>query len=183
MSHCDAGLSHRDAGLSHRDAVSSRRDAGLSHRDAVSSRRDAGLSHRDAVSSRRDAVSSRRDAGSSRRDAGSSRRDAGLSPPPDEAVIAIPREGRDAGRPRVFLRIGLGDASSIGSFETGPMDVSTVIMMPGDKQLFVSAKGAGYIIDLKTRTQPPGETPRRMQARTPALRGPPYCAIDTAVID
>jgi len=31
------------------------------------------------------------------------------------------------------------------------MSVGTVQMMPGDKHLFVSA-GAGYIIDLKTRT-------------------------------
>ena len=32
------------------------------------------------------------------------------------------------------------------------MSVSTIVMMPGDKHLFVSAKGAGYIIDLKSRT-------------------------------
>jgi hypothetical protein len=74
------------------------------------------------------------------------------SPPSDEAVIAIPPEGRDSGRPRVFLRIGLGDASWVGSFEIGHMNVGTVTMMPDDKHLFVSAKGAGYIIDLKSRT-------------------------------
>ena len=74
------------------------------------------------------------------------------SPPSeDEAVIAIPPEDRDSGR-RAFLRIGLGDASWIGSFEIGHMSVGTVCMMPGDKHLFVSAKGAGYIIDLKSRT-------------------------------
>jgi hypothetical protein len=74
------------------------------------------------------------------------------APPPDAAVVAIPPEGEDSGRPRVFLRIGLGEASWVGSFEIGHMDVGTVIMMPGDKQLFVSAEGAGYIIDLRSRT-------------------------------
>jgi len=38
------------------------------------------------------------------------------------------------------------------SFEIGHMSVGTVQMMPGDKHLFVSAKGAGYIIDLQTHT-------------------------------
>jgi len=74
------------------------------------------------------------------------------SPPSDEAVIAIPPEGRDSGRPRVFLRIGLGDASWVGSFEIGHMNVGTVSLMPDEKHLFVSVKGAGYIIDLKSRT-------------------------------
>jgi len=74
------------------------------------------------------------------------------SPPPDEEVISIPPEGQDSGRPRVFLRIGLGDASWIGSFEIGHMSVSTIVLMPGDRHLFVSAEGAGYIIDLKSRT-------------------------------
>src|SRR3954453_12214407 len=73
-------------------------------------------------------------------------------PSPGEAVIAIPPEGRDSGRPRVFLRIGLGEASWIGSFEIGEMSVGTVSLMPDEKHLFVSAKGAGYIIDLKSRT-------------------------------
>jgi len=40
----------------------------------------------------------------------------------------------------------------IGSFEIGHMSVGTVQMMPDDKHLFVSAKGAGYIIDLKSHT-------------------------------
>lgn len=75
------------------------------------------------------------------------------SPPsPDEAVVVIPPEGKDSGRERVFLRIGLGEASWTGSFEIGHMSVGTVIMMPGDKHIFVSAKGAGYIIDLESRT-------------------------------
>jgi len=77
-----------------------------------------------------------------------------LDTPPseDEAVIAIPPEDRDSGRGRVFLRIGIGEASWIGSFEIGHMTVSTIAMMPDGKHLFVSAQGAGYIIDLKSRT-------------------------------
>jgi hypothetical protein len=74
------------------------------------------------------------------------------SPPPGEVVIAIPPEGSGSGRERVYLRIGLGEASWIGSFEIGHMSVGTVQMMPDDKHLFVSAKGAGYIIDLKSHT-------------------------------
>jgi hypothetical protein len=74
------------------------------------------------------------------------------SPPPGEVVIAIPPEGSDSGRERVYLRIGLGEASWIGSFEIGHMSVGTVQMMPDDKHLFVSAKGAGYIIDVKSHT-------------------------------
>jgi hypothetical protein len=75
------------------------------------------------------------------------------SPPsPDEAVIALPPEGSGSGRERVFMRIGLGGASWIGSFEMGDMSVTTVQMMPDAKHLFVSVQGAGYIIDLKSRT-------------------------------
>jgi hypothetical protein len=74
------------------------------------------------------------------------------APPSNETVIAIPPYGSDSGRERVFLRIGIGEASWIGSFEIGHMSVGTVQMMPDDKHLFVSAKGAGYIIDLKTHT-------------------------------
>jgi hypothetical protein len=75
------------------------------------------------------------------------------SPPPlDEVVIAFPPEGEGSGRPRVFLRIGTGDAAWIGSFEIGRMNVGTVSLMPDGKHLFVSAKGAGYIIELESRT-------------------------------
>ncbi len=74
------------------------------------------------------------------------------APPPGEPVIAFPPEGSDSGRERVFLRIGVGDASWIGSFEIGHMSVGSVRMMPDDKHLFVSAKGAGYIIDARTHT-------------------------------
>jgi hypothetical protein len=75
------------------------------------------------------------------------------SPPsPDEAVIAIPPQGQDSGRGRIFLRIGIGPASWIGSFERGRMYTSTVSMLPDGKHLFVSAAGAGYVIDAKSRT-------------------------------
>ncbi|MEA2327115.1 MAG: hypothetical protein QOE68_2074 [Thermoanaerobaculia bacterium] len=73
------------------------------------------------------------------------------SPPPGETVIPIPEEGKGSGRGRALLRIGLGEASWIGSFETGSMSDSTVLMMPDGKHLFVSAEGAGYIIDWKSR--------------------------------
>jgi hypothetical protein len=73
-------------------------------------------------------------------------------PPPGQAVVAIPPEDSHSGRRRMFLRIGIGDAAWTGSFETGRMSVSTIALMPDDKHLFVSAEGAGYIIDLKSRT-------------------------------
>jgi hypothetical protein len=74
------------------------------------------------------------------------------APPPGETVIAIPEEGKGSGRGRALLRIGLGEASWIGSFEIGSMSGSTVLMMPDGEHLFVSAQGAGYIIDWKSRT-------------------------------
>lgn len=77
-----------------------------------------------------------------------------LASPPSsgEAVIAIPPDGKDSGRGRIFLRIGAGEASWIGSFERGHMNVSTIFMMPDGKHLFVSAEGAGYVIDAQSRT-------------------------------
>jgi hypothetical protein len=74
------------------------------------------------------------------------------SPPPGATVISIPEEGKGSGRGRALIRIGLGKASWIGSFETGSMSGSTVLMMPDGEHLFVSAKGAGYIIDWQSRT-------------------------------
>jgi len=74
------------------------------------------------------------------------------SPPAGEAVIAIPPDGSDSGRERIFIHIGIGETSWIGSFERGHTDVSTVFIMPDGKHLFVSARGAGYIVDLKSRT-------------------------------
>jgi hypothetical protein len=77
------------------------------------------------------------------------------SPPPaGEAVIAIPAEDSESGCGRVLMRIGLGKASWIGSFERGRKGPgpSTVQMMPDGKHLFASAAGAGYIIDATSRT-------------------------------
>jgi len=76
------------------------------------------------------------------------------SPPTGEAVIAIPAEDSESGFGRVLLRIGLGNASWIGSFERGQKGPGpcTVQMMPDGKHLFVSAAGAGYIIDATSRT-------------------------------
>ncbi len=74
------------------------------------------------------------------------------TPPPGEPVIAIPPEGSGSGRERAYIRIGLGDASWTGSFEIGYTKRGSFSLMPDDKHLFACAKGAGYIIDLKTRT-------------------------------
>lgn len=74
------------------------------------------------------------------------------SSPPGEAVVAIPPEGRDSGRERILIRIGLRESSWIGSFERGHTHCNTAFLMPDLKHLFVSADGAGYIIDLKSRT-------------------------------
>ncbi|HXA18617.1 MAG TPA: hypothetical protein VN380_16605 [Thermoanaerobaculia bacterium] len=73
-------------------------------------------------------------------------------PPPGELVIAIPPEGSGSGRERAYIRIGLGAASWVGSFEIGYTKRGSFSLMPDDKHLFVCAKGAGYIIDLKTHT-------------------------------
>jgi hypothetical protein len=74
--------------------------------------------------------------------------------PEGAEVFAFPpeSEGEDSGRGRLYFRIGLGPASWIGSFERGDLHGSTIYMMPDRKHLFVSADGAGYIIDFATRT-------------------------------
>ena len=75
------------------------------------------------------------------------------SPPAaGETVIAIPPDGMDSGRGRIFIRIGSDEWSWTGSFERGHQTVSTACMMPDGKHLFVSADGAGYIIDAQSRT-------------------------------
>jgi hypothetical protein len=73
-------------------------------------------------------------------------------PSPDEPVVAIPPEGGGSGRERMFFRIGIGEWSWIGSFARGQRPASTVSMMPDDKHLFVSAEGAGYVIEARSRT-------------------------------
>ena len=75
------------------------------------------------------------------------------SPPPSgETVIAIPPEGMDSGRVRVFVRIGTEEWTWFGSFERDRQRVSTACVMPDNKHLFVSVEGAGYILDAQSRT-------------------------------
>jgi hypothetical protein len=54
--------------------------------------------------------------------------------------------------PQTHARIGLGNASWIGTFEIGYTKIGSISLMPDNKHLFVSAKGAGYIIDARTHT-------------------------------
>jgi hypothetical protein len=72
--------------------------------------------------------------------------------PADETVLTFPPEESDAARGRVVMRIGVGKASWIGSFERGNTEHNTVQLLPDGKNLFVSAGGAGYILDLQSRT-------------------------------
>lgn len=75
------------------------------------------------------------------------------SPPSSgEAVIAIPPDGSDFGRGRMFIRIGTGEWTWTGSFARGHATASMILMMPDRKHLFVSAAGAGYIIEAASRT-------------------------------
>ena len=74
------------------------------------------------------------------------------SPPAGETVFAFPAEDAGTGRTRLLMRIGVRNASWVGSFERGDKGPSTVQAMPGDKHLFVSAAGAGYVIDACSRT-------------------------------
>lgn len=73
-------------------------------------------------------------------------------PPAGETIIPFPASGNDAKRKRILIRLGLGKSSWIGSFESGTKPVSTIFMMPDGKHLFVSAGGAGYILEEKSRT-------------------------------
>ena len=72
--------------------------------------------------------------------------------PEGEEIILIPAEDDDAERERMLVRIGLGASSWIGSFACGEVPVSTMFIMPNGKHFFVSACGAGYIVDLESRT-------------------------------
>jgi hypothetical protein len=67
-------------------------------------------------------------------------------------IIPIPAEGGDPERERMLIRIGLGASSWVGSFACGEIPVSTMFIMPNGKHFFVSACGAGYIVDLESRT-------------------------------
>jgi hypothetical protein len=72
--------------------------------------------------------------------------------PEGAEVVALPPEGEDSGRGRLHFRIGVGRLAWIGSFERGHVCGSTIYMMPDRRHLFVSADGAGYIIDFASRT-------------------------------
>jgi hypothetical protein len=72
--------------------------------------------------------------------------------PEGAEVVSFPPEGEDSGRGRLHFRIGVGKLAWIGSFECGHANVSTIYLMPGRRHLFVSAAGAGYVIDLASRT-------------------------------
>ncbi len=74
------------------------------------------------------------------------------APPPGEAIVSMPPDGQDRGRGRILLRIGAGPSSWVGSFVCGHTEFTTSYMMPDGKHLFVSAEGAGYIIDAQQRT-------------------------------
>ncbi len=74
------------------------------------------------------------------------------SPPAGEPVFSFPSEDAATGRARILIRIGVRNAAWVGSFERGDKGPSTVQAMPGDKHLFVSAAGAGYVIDAPSRT-------------------------------
>jgi len=72
--------------------------------------------------------------------------------PEGAEIILIPAEDDDTERERMFIRIGLGPSSWIGSFACGEKPVSTMFIMPNGRHFFVSACGAGYIVDLESRT-------------------------------
>lgn len=74
------------------------------------------------------------------------------APSSGEAVVTIPPDGSDFGRGRMFIRIGTGKRSWVGSFARGHVAGNMVRMMPDDEHLFVSAAGAGYIIEAASRT-------------------------------
>jgi hypothetical protein len=74
------------------------------------------------------------------------------SPPAGEPVVTFPAADGDPARGRVLFRIGLGVASWLGSFEQGDTEHNTVQLLPDGKHLFVSAGGAGYILDFRSRT-------------------------------
>lgn len=71
---------------------------------------------------------------------------------PGEEIIPIPAEVDDAAPDRVLIRIGFGPSAWVGSFACGFRPTCFVFIMPDGKHLFVSAGGAGYIVDLASRT-------------------------------
>ncbi|HEX3107725.1 MAG TPA: hypothetical protein VHU41_01440, partial [Thermoanaerobaculia bacterium] len=72
--------------------------------------------------------------------------------PEGAEIIAIPAEDDDPETERMLVRIGLGASSWLASFACAEMPLSTMFIMPNGKHFFVSACGAGYIVDLESRT-------------------------------
>jgi len=72
--------------------------------------------------------------------------------PEGAEIIAISAENDETESERMLVRIGLGASSWIGSFACGEVPFSTMFIMPNGKHFFVSACGAGYIVDLESRT-------------------------------
>jgi hypothetical protein len=70
-----------------------------------------------------------------------------------EPVLAFPADGDgDPARERAELRISIGDESWVATFEKGDTEHSVVHLLPDGKHLLVSAYGAGYLIDVESRT-------------------------------
>lgn len=69
--------------------------------------------------------------------------------PAKEPVITIPAEESGSGRERLLMRIGVRQFAWTGSFERGKNETTAAHLMP-DGHLFVSACGAGYIVDRKS---------------------------------
>jgi hypothetical protein len=73
------------------------------------------------------------------------------APLPGETVVRFPADGKHSGPDQIFLRFDSGPESWVGDFECGLHYLSFAFPLPDAKHLFVSACGAGYMIDIKTR--------------------------------
>ncbi|HEV8432821.1 MAG TPA: hypothetical protein VGR95_05360 [Thermoanaerobaculia bacterium] len=73
------------------------------------------------------------------------------TPLPGETVVRFPADGKHSGPDQIFLRFDTGSESWVGDFECGLHYLSSAFPLPDRKHLFVSACGAGYMIDIKTR--------------------------------
>jgi hypothetical protein len=69
-----------------------------------------------------------------------------------EAVIAIPPDGRDSGRGRIFLRIGGRRSVVDRQLRARSHERQHDLHDARGKQLFVSAEGTRYVIDAQSRT-------------------------------
>jgi hypothetical protein len=74
-------------------------------------------------------------------------------PPAGEPVFCFPSDTIAPNeKPPVLLRIGIADASWVGSFRRGETDYSTVQMMPDGAHLLVVTCGAAYVVHAATRS-------------------------------